>query len=48
VLNTEIFHFGGGHPPPTPRNISAKKIWFIMVSPGLVEFKAERQTLKAV
>ena len=24
----------GGHPPHTPRNISAKNFWFIMVSPG--------------
>ena len=32
-LNTEIFHFGGGH-PPTPRNMSAKNVWFLMVSPG--------------
>ena len=32
-LKTEIFHFGGVT-PPTPRNISAKNFWFIMVSPG--------------
>ena len=38
----------GGCPLPTPRNISARNFWFIMVSPGLVEFKAERQALKAV
>ena len=33
-LKTEIFHFGGVTPPPTPRHISAKNFWFIMVSPG--------------
>ena len=32
-LKTEIFQ-KGGCPPPTPRNISAKNFWFIMVSPG--------------
>ena len=33
-VKTEIFQ-KGGVALPKPRNISAKKIWFLMVSPGL-------------